>query len=326
MDRTGEWALGVGRWALGVGGDERTLTSDHRRPTTDDRSVPKAQGPTPNAQRSFSDPVHPVHPCSYCRAVCSALMLAALLGFAGVLHAAAVGWARPPAWGHAGEYLIVPLRIHLLRSERHPELNCGLTDEDVQRILGKINGIWAQAGIQFYRESLRREPAQDAHLPEGGSLEDAALKLRPPDSLAEGMFHVYYVHQLPVNGFYVRRDAIFVQDAAALRPVEGGIDEPLPRVTAHELGHALSLPHRQDLTNLLASGTTGVLLNEAEITRARAAARKLSWIASAEAALRRAEETKGEAGLAILCCLADMPVASEIRDAAVERLKRRGGP
>jgi hypothetical protein len=63
-----------------------------------------------------------------------------------------------------------------------------------------------------------------------------------------------------------------VQETARLREVEGGIDEPIPRVTAHELGHALGLPHRQDRTNLLASGTTGTLLNarEVEIVRAKA--------------------------------------------------------
>ena len=56
---------------------------------------------------------------------------------------------------------------------------------------------------------------------------------------------------------------------ASLRKVEGGIDEPLPRVSAHELGHGLSLPHRQDTTNLLASGTTGTLLNQDEVQKTR---------------------------------------------------------
>lgn len=253
------------------------------------------------------------------------LVLAALLGLAGALLGAG-RWEPPAAWERAGEYLIVPLRIHVLRSGRHPELNCSLADEDVRRILGKINGIWAQAGIQFYIEGLRREPAEDAHVPEGLQLEGAALKLRPEDSLAEGMFHVYYVHQLPVNGFYVRRDAIFVQDAAALRPVESGIDEPLPRVTAHELGHALSLPHRQALTNLLASGTTGVLLNTDEITRARTAAHRFAWITSPEMALARADEVKGDSSIAILRCLAEIPVQCPVRDTAADRLKRVDKP
>ncbi len=83
-----------------------------------------------------------------------------------------------------------------------------------------------------------------------------------------------------------------VQDTAELRPVAGGIDEPIPRVTAHELGHALGLSHRQDRTNLLASGTTGTLLNTAEVAMARRKARTLpgtETVASAAEKRERAE-------------------------------------
>jgi hypothetical protein len=93
---------------------------------------------------------------------------------------------------------------------------------------------------------------------------------------------------MPNNGIYFP-EAIFAKDTAALRAVAGGIDEPLPRVTSHELGHALSLPHRQDTTNLMASGTTGTRLNEEEINQARKAARKFDWIEPASDLMNRAD-------------------------------------
>lgn len=88
-------------------------------------------------------------------------------------------------------------------------------------------------------------------------------------------FRVYYIHQFDVNGIYYGRREAMVKETARLRKVPGGIDEPLPRVTSHELGHGLTLVHRQDTTNLMASGTTGTTFNEAEVAQARKAAREL---------------------------------------------------
>ena len=156
------------------------------------------------------------------------------------------------------EYLAVPLRVHLLSAKDSPAIQTTLTEKDIARILGKVNGVWAQAGVRFHLESLLREEAlhQESYAGDGGLPRSALLGLRPMDPKAAGMFHVYYIKQMSVNGIYLG-EAIFVKDTASLRRVEGGIDEPLPRVTSHELGHALGLPHRQDTTNLIASGTTG---------------------------------------------------------------------
>ena len=202
-----------------------------------------------------------------------------------------------PANGHAAtnrfsfnDYLVAPVRVHLLSAKDSPAIQTTLTDKDIARILGKLDGVWFQAGVHFYLESLLREEA--AHLEtfaQSGTLPPSGLlELRPDASKAAGMFHIYYVKEMPNNGIYFP-EAIFVKDTAALRKVEGGIDEPLPRVTSHELGHALSLPHRQDTTNLMASGTTGTWLNEAEIKQAREAARKLDWIAPAPGLMKRAD-------------------------------------
>ena len=116
-------------------------------------------------------------------------------------------------------------------------------------------------------------------------------------------------------------ETIVVKDTASLRKVEGGIDEPIPRVTSHELGHAFSLGHRQDNFNLMASGTTGTTLNAAEISQARESAVQREWILSAKiwqekAATLVREGKPAEAG-AIYEKLAALPLdtAPEVQEA-----------
>ena len=185
--------------------------------------------------------------------------------------------APPPALTPPGfdAFIVIPLRVHVLASSDLADVNCGLTDADIHRIVGKVNGIWHQAGVHWHLEGLIREPAaRQGEFPK--ALEDdkgdklgVYRMLAPDGSRSEEGIDVYYIRKFPVNGVYLGRRMAFVQETARLRPVPGGIDEPLPRVTAHELGHALGLPHRQDRTNLLASGNNGTTLDEAEAARAR---------------------------------------------------------
>jgi hypothetical protein len=184
------------------------------------------------------------------------------------------------------EFLIVPVRVHRLRSNDAEALDCRLTDEDVRRVFEKANRIWNKAGIALALESIRPEDAVRSDEFDESRLEDFKAT-RPPDSHPAGMLHVFYVHRLPTNGVFMGRDAIFVKDTASLRPVKGGVDEPLPRVSSHEIGHALGLPHRQNTINLMASGTTGWSLNDEEIATARLWTGAQDWVLRPAAALEK---------------------------------------
>jgi hypothetical protein len=150
------------------------------------------------------------------------------------------------------------------------------------------------------------------------------LELRPRETLTAGMFHVYYVGRSTINGLYISSDAIFVQEKAELDVVPGGIDEPLPRVTAHEIGHGFSLRHRQAKTNLMASGTTGTSLNEEEIHIARRAVESLPWVMRAERFLESAEQllADGKPAESRLRAILSLPGASPLKTRAESALAR----
>ncbi len=223
------------------------------------------------------------------------------------------------------DFLIVPLRIHLLTAADGSPLKTSFTSSDFDRILPKMNRVWSQAGVHFYIESVVKEEAAPGEIPDDITIrkENGWLPSHiPPATHADSAFNIYYIKRFAANGVYFRR-AIFVKDTASLKPVDGGIDEPLPRVTSHELGHALSLPHRQDVTNLMASGTTGTWLNADEIKRARDAAKKFAWIKSASQVMKDADQLaqdhkSAEAG-ALYRHVATIPLAAD----SVTRAKRQ---
>ena len=101
----------------------------------------------------------------------------------------------------------------------------------------------------------------------------------PEKTIAKDYFHLYYIKRFAANGVYIGGDGMFVKDLAWLRGVDNGVDEPIPRVTLPRNRHAFTLRHRQDITNLMASGTSGWTLNAKEIHQAcNTAAGKLKRI------------------------------------------------
>ena len=223
----------------------------------------------------------------------------------------------------AEEYLLLPVRFHLLRASHVSELTSHLQFADVRRILGEINRIWRPAGVQFFAESLLHEPvaAEELFHMFQGEADEAQLRVvRPGNSRSDRMIHVYFIHSMRPNGVTLNYQMVFVRDRAELDTVPGGTHEPLARVTAHEFGHALDLDHTPDRSGLMASGTTGTHLSSAEISVARKAAAGMAWHLDPAGLLALADEraagdpVAAADGYRLLAALPDGPITQAARD------------
>jgi hypothetical protein len=201
------------------------------------------------------------------------------------------------------EFLIVPIRVHILNSPEFGLANCTLRDSDINRVVGRLNAIWSQAGITFGVESIVHEPVAQrdrfrlvVELKEGQlDLADLDLLLPKASRVFDGV-NVYFFHELPFNATYLGGDCVLVQERAKLNEVQGGTDEPMARVAGHCLGRALSLlPRREPETSLMALGTTGFALDADEVDRSRRVAKTVPG-AMTLAQVRKAADTAQAGG------------------------------
>ena len=184
---------------------------------------------------------------------------------------------RPPA---RDEFLIIPLRIHILQSRDVEMADCKLRDADVTRIVGKLNAIWSPAGIHFGIESIIREPARPTGpIPSPGRAQRGSTGTPGlPVALAEAEPGV----RRPQRPLLPRAAVQWGLPRWRQRhpPGEGRAQSGRggngraghERVLGHTLGAALGLrPKREPRTSLLALGTTGAALDAAESEHRRVA-------------------------------------------------------
>ncbi len=191
------------------------------------------------------------------------------------------------------QFLVVPLRIHVVVSPEFPMTNTRISDAEVARSVPAINAIWSKAGILFGLDSIVREPAgqlerfqllvkmTNGEFPNTDPF--AMLLPQQPSRVFDGV-HLYIFHELPYNGFYIAAaDAALALEKPSLRPVEGGSKDALARVAARFLGEAIGLvPGREDEIGLASGGTNGVGLSAAEIAQVRKVARTVPGVMAVE--------------------------------------------
>ena len=165
----------------------------------------------------------------------------------------------------AADFVIIPLRVHVLTAPDIDIAHCKLSDADVARVVGNINAIWHKAGIHFGVESVLREPAGQQERFRataglgGGQVREADLwMLLPRTSRAFDGLHIYFFHDLPFNSAYMGDDVVFAIEGAQVQEIPGGGEDPIARVTAHALGNLLGLRNVEERQNLMGNGTSGI--------------------------------------------------------------------
>jgi len=161
------------------------------------------------------------------------------------------------------------VRVHLVRSVANSRLQTTLTDQEVRAIFDEVNVIWSPAAIHFELEAIDTLQALEC-APKRWFVKDrdwvkAAI---PTQQFSATAIDVCFVKDMGPNGFFYGEPVVVCQNPE-FHKVSGGTANIVARVTAHELGHVLFLQHRQERTNLMASGRNGVLLNSQEIRDAR---------------------------------------------------------
>jgi hypothetical protein len=220
----------------------------------------------------------------------------------------------------AEDVVVIPLRVHVLRSPQIEMANCGLTEAEVAVVVGNINAIWHKAGLHFGVESVLREPVGQterfrivAGVGNGEVGPSQLWMLLPRASRTFDGVHVYYFHELPFNSAYMGDDVVFAHEAAQVRQIPGGSQDPIARVTAHSLGNLMALPNLNQPQNLMGNATSGIALDRAQAESAREVARTIPGAMTVERLQKamKAAEAKGDAATArrLRSWLAEVPGA-----------------
>lgn len=178
-------------------------------------------------------------------------------------------WLQPVSSRASFPLISLRVRVHLMQSVTNPRLQTTLTEKEVVDLFEEVNAIWGQAGIRFDLEAIDSLQALDL-APKRWFIKDRnwVKSAIPTNRFSPSAIDMCFVKDMGPNGFFYG-EPVVVCENPEFHKVSGGAKNPVARVAAHELGHVLHLQHRQEVTNLMASGKNGISLNAQEIRDAR---------------------------------------------------------
>lgn len=158
--------------------------------------------------------------------------------------------------------IYVPIKIHLVQSSPHYSAN--QTPSQVLQTLQQTNNIWAQANIVFYPLEILYTPI-DPNLLNSLFYSNSLSVIHSIPHFDPHVINVFFVNSIVPNvrgRDFLNRNILFIAHLP---------HEPQPRALAHELAHALSIPHTSPdhPENLMTPGALGTLLTPSQICQGR---------------------------------------------------------
>jgi len=183
----------------------------------------------------------------------------------------------------SNDEIVLPVEIFIVKSAI-PPLNAEISESEIEQFLQRVNLVWLAANIQWelqatYRHQLQEEAAVIAAMHGGPTItREFLLAAIVSGEPSLGVWQVYVTGDLTAllgaPGMYLPEQQKLI--VSLVDPA--GLNDP-GRITAHELGHSLSLAHVPCVPagNLMSPGCNSVnriRLSESQILAARQQAKQ----------------------------------------------------